>query len=198
MRRGPGETALGPALTSGSASIATYQSESSDSFPLSPHYASAGALTERSLTYASMVNPDTGNTVHFRLGFYDAALSAGAATGALYFGTTGHGGGERADTLQPYAGPVAWFSQLVLTASTHRGPDLTIMPPAAPVDGVVTLIGSRPSEADVQVSCPTATVSAPAYPTPTTWQAVVSALSAGTNTITASSGVEVASVTVQP
>ena len=115
---------LGPALANGSVAVATYQSESTDSSPVSPHYASAGTLVERWLSYASMVNPDTGNTDHFRLGFFDAALSAGVGTGNLYFGTTGTGGGERADTLQPYAGPVAWFSQLILSGAADRGPDL--------------------------------------------------------------------------
>ncbi len=188
---------LGPALANGSLAVATYQSESTDSWPVSPHYASAGTLVERWLSYASMVNPDTGNTDHFRLGFFDAALSAGVGTGNLYFGTTGTGGGERADTLQPYAGPVAWFSQLILSGAADRGPDLTIMPPATPVGGEVTLTGSRPAEAAVQVTCPTASVSGPAYPTSTTWQVTVSGLSSGPNVVTASSGVEVATALVQ-
>ena len=188
---------LGPALTEGSIAVATYQSESTDSFPLSPHYAGAGVLTERSLDYASMVNPDTGNIDHFRLGFYDAPLAAGVGTGNLYFGTMGNGGGERADTLQPYAGPVAWFSQLILSGSPDRGPDLTIMPPGAPVGGAVTVIGSRASDATVQVSCSTASVSAVTYPKLTTWQANVSGLAPGPNTITASSGIETTSITVQ-
>jgi hypothetical protein len=187
---------LGPALTAGSLAVATYQSESSDSSPVNPHYAAAGALAERWLPYASMVNPDTGNTDHFRLGFFDAPLGPGEGTGSLYFGTTGEGGGERADTLQPYAGPVAWFSQIILTGSPDRGPDLTIMQPGAPVGGAIRLTGSRASNATVEVNCPDASVSAPSYPTATTWEATVSGLSPGTQVVTASSGVEVASVTV--
>jgi hypothetical protein len=188
---------LGPALTDGSIAVATYQSESTDSSPLGPHYSGAGVLAERWLSYASMVNPDTGNTDHFRLGFYDAPLTAGVGTGSLYFGTTGSGGGERADTLLPYSGPVAWFSQLLLNASANGGPDLTIMPPGTPTGGALTVLGSRASGATVDVSCPTATVAAPSYPTPTTWQANVSGLSPGPNVVTASSGIEMATVTVQ-
>ena len=95
---------LGPALTSGSIAIATYQSEGTDSFPLSPHYASAGALAERWLSFASMVNRDSGNTDHFRLGFFDASLGAGAGTGNLYFGTTGSGGASARTRFSPTPG----------------------------------------------------------------------------------------------
>jgi hypothetical protein len=197
-RFGPGSCnfSLGPAIAGGSLAVATYQSEGSDSFPVDPHYVAAGALVERSLTYASMVNPETGNTDHFRLGFFDAPLGDGDGTGFLYFGTRGSGGGERADTLQPYTGPVAWFSQLILSGAEQRGPDLTIMPPGTPVDATVTVVGSRASEAPVELSSDSGVISGPTYPTPTTWQATVSGLALGPTTITVTSGIEAVTATV--
>jgi hypothetical protein len=91
---------------------------------------------------------------------------------------------------------VAWFSQLILSGAAERGPDLTIMPPGTPVDGAVTLVGSRAAEALVALSSTSGILAGPTYPSPTTWQATVSGLALDTSAITATSGIEAVTATV--
>jgi hypothetical protein len=83
------------------------------------------------------------------------------------------------------------------TAGTLAGFAFYVDPPATPQDGAVTIAGSRLDGTTITVSCSTATVGAVTYPTATTWEATVSDLGPGTNTITASDGTTSDAVDVQ-
>jgi hypothetical protein len=103
-----------------------------------------------------------------------------------------------ANALTPEQWAVAYPSTPYMTFE-ERSPRLIVeyglnVSAGPVVGGEVTLSGTRPVDATITVSCPTATVGAVSYPTATTWEVTAEIL--GTGTFTVSDGTDTVYVEV--
>jgi hypothetical protein len=102
------------------------------------------------------------------------------------------------DTNPPPAGPPGFALETCGSGTPWAGhfrAGAGLAAAAGPVvGGEVTLSGTRPVDATITVSCPTATVGAVSYPTATTWEVTAEIL--GTGTFTVSDGTDTVYVEV--